>query len=117
VALSDKEKQVLEELERQLLGGKPKAKKEPELKPVAYARLLVLGSIMVLAGLGIMIYATSIHQTWLGVVAFILMLAGLYFVSQNWSSRALKAGRPKAKPAREDSKSYFEKLWDERNKG
>ena len=110
-------KQVLEELERQLLGSKPKAKKEPELRPVQYARLLILGSIMILSGLGFMIYATTIHQTLLGVLSFILMLTGLYFVSQNWSSRALKAGRPKAKPTKENNKSYFEKLWDERNKG
>ena len=118
MSLSDKEKQVLEELERQLTGGKPKPKAKTEKEPVRsenYARLLVLGSLLVVVGLGIMIFSTSSHLIWLGVLAFLFMLFGLYLVSQNWSSRAIKAQKTAKKPVK-SSESLLQRLWDERNK-
>ncbi|NBR54393.1 MAG: DUF3040 domain-containing protein [Micrococcales bacterium] len=119
VSLSDKERQVLEELERQLTGAKPKAKGKPEQassRPANYALLLVLGSLLAVFGLGIMIFSTSSHQIWLGVFAFLFMLVGLYLVSQNWSSKAIKNGQPSKKP-KDSRESLLQKLWDERNNG
>lgn len=117
MGLSDKEREVLEELERQLNGGKPKPKPKAaatQVSAVGYRRLLVLGSLLVVAGLAIMISATSIHAVWLGVVAFLVMLAGLYLVSQNWSSRAIKAAKKPAKSTKTKGK-FFENLWIDRN--
>ena len=115
MGLSDKEREVLEELERQLNGGKPKPKAATtQVSAVGYRRLLVVGSLLVVGGLGIMISATSIHAVWLGVVAFLVMLAGLYLVSQNWSSRAIKAAKKPAKSTKPKGK-FFENLWIDRN--
>lgn len=116
MALSDKEKQVLDELERQLGGAKAK-KTEPEaVRPLHFARLLVLGSLLFVIGLSVMIFATSIHQIWLGLLAFLIMLAGLYLVSQNWSAKAIKAGKPGPKTGKA-GENFFQKRWDERNRG
>ena len=119
MSLSDKERQVLEELERQLTGAKPKAKAKVEqapTRPANYARLLVLGALLAVFGLGIMVFSTSSHQIWLGVVAFLFMLIGLYLVSQNWSTKAIKAGKTAKKPSN-SGESLLQKLWDERNNG
>jgi hypothetical protein len=122
MGLSEQEQKVLDELERQLTGGKeskPKAEKAP-VAPVNYARLLVLGSILIVIGLGLIIFATSSHVIWFGVVAFIAMLSGLYLVSQNWSSRAIRASKEakdKSKSSNKSFGSFFEDRWDQRNEG
>jgi glucose uptake protein GlcU len=115
LGLSDKEREVLEELERQLTGGTTKAKPEQPISRVQYARLLVIGSLLVVFGLVLLVFSTTIQAVWLGVLAFILMLAGLFFVSQNWSSKALKSEKIESKP-KQNRESYFQKRWDERNK-
>jgi len=111
VGLSEQEQKVLEELERQLTGGsKPKAKTtEVTPKPTKYARLLVLGSILVVMGLGLMLFATSLHLVWFGVVAFVTMLLGLYLVSQNWSSKAIRVAKSasEGKKGRKDPWQLF----------
>ncbi|MFN4847843.1 MAG: DUF3040 domain-containing protein [Rhodoluna sp.] len=115
LGLSDKEREVLEQLERQLSGGTSKAKPEKPVSRVQYARLLVIGSLLGVAGFALLVFSTTIQAVWLGVVAFLMMLAGLFFVSQNWSSKALKTGKvePKTKP-KDDN--FFQRRWDERNK-
>jgi hypothetical protein len=122
VGLSEQEQKVLEELERQLTGSKePKAKvsASPET-PTKYARMLVLGSTLVIIGLALMIFATSAHVIWFGVIAFMAMLIGLYLVSQNWSSRAIrvaKSASDKSKQTNKSSGSFFQDRWDQRNEG
>lgn len=122
MGLSEQEQKVLEELERQLTGSK-----EPKVKvaatsetPTKYAKLLVLGSTLVIIGLGLMIFATSVHLVWFGVIAFMTMLFGLYLVSQNWSSRAIRAAKAasdKSKRTNKPSGSFFQDRWDQRNEG
>ena len=80
MGLSEKEQKVLDELERQLTGGKPE-KPKAEQKPATrqkYARLLVAGSLLEVIGLSVLGIATSTHRVGLGVIAFLLRLAGLY---------------------------------------
>ncbi len=114
MGLSDKERQVLEELERQLSGGTTKAKPEKSMDRLQYARLLVVGALLGVFGLGLLVFSTTIQAVWLGVLAFVLMLTGLYFVSQNWSTKALKASKTQPQ-AKEKPESFFQKRWDERN--
>lgn len=115
MGLSDKEREVLEELERQLTGGTAKLKAEQPVSRLQYARLLVIGSLLGVAGLGILVFSTTIQAVWLGVVAFLMMLTGLFFVSQNWSSKALKTGKVEPKTKSRDE-SFFQRRWDERNR-
>lgn len=121
MGLSENEQKVLDELERQLNGGKTAAKemKTPEIPgKVKYGRLLVLGSVLVVLGLGIMIFATTIQQVILGVLAFLTMLTGLYLVSQNWTSKAFRESQPAKTPKtgpKPGTPGYFQNRWDQRN--
>ena len=121
MGLSENEQKVLDELERQLNGGKPvaKEKKTPELSgKVKYGRLLVLGSVLVVFGLGLMIFATSIQQVTVGILAFLTMLTGLYLVSQNWTSKAFRESQPTKTPKtgpKPGTSGYFQNRWDQRN--
>jgi len=114
MGLSDKEQQVLEELERQLTGGKKPVKEAKPEAPVHYSRLLVSGSLLVVIGLSVLIFATTIHLTWLGVLAFLIMLSGLYLVSQKWSSKSIKATKNKASKPK-SKENPFEKRWNQRD--
>ena len=120
MGLSEKEQKVLEELERQLTGGKPAPKQKLEQVDgkVKYGRLLVLGSVLVFLGLGIMLFAISSQMVIVGVLAFLTMLTGLYLVSQNWTSKAFRASQPKPDPKpgqKPGTTGYFQNRWDQRN--
>jgi ABC-type multidrug transport system fused ATPase/permease subunit len=122
LGLSESEQKVLEELERQLTGGKPAPKQKAAQVDgkVKYGRLLVLGSVLVFVGLGIMLFAISTQMVFVGVLAFLTMLTGLYLVSQNWTSKAVRASQPKPdpKPSQKPGTSgYFQNRWDQRNGG
>ena len=122
MGLSESEQKVLEELERQLTGGKPAPKQKAAQfdGKVKYGRLLVLGSVLVFLGLGIMLFAISTQMVFVGVLAFLTMLTGLYLVSQNWTSKAVRASQPKPDPKpsqKPGTSSYFQNRWDQRNGG
>ena len=121
VGLSENEQKVLEELERQLTGGKP-APKETKANQVdgkvKYGRLLVLGSLLVVVGLALMVFSITIQQVIVGVLSFLTMLTGLYLVSQNWTSKAFRESQPKPAPKtgpKFGSSDYFQNRWDQRN--
>jgi hypothetical protein len=111
LGLSENEQKVLDELERQLNGGKPVAKETKATQvdgKVKYGRLLVLGSV----------FATTVQQVVLGVLAFLTMLTGLYLVSQNWTSKAFRESQPKQTPKtgpKPGTSGYFQNRWDQRN--
>jgi hypothetical protein len=121
LGLSENEQKVLDELERQLNGGKPVAKEAKATQvdgKVKYGRLLVLGSVLVVFGLGLMVFATTVQQVVLGVLAFLTMLTGLYLVSQNWTSKAFRESQPKQTPKtgpKPGTSGYFQNRWDQRN--
>lgn len=121
MGLSENEQRVLDELERQLNGGKPAAKPKPSSKvdgKVKYGRLLVLGSVLVVLGLALMLFAITIQQVAVGVAAFVTMLAGLYLVSQNWTNKAFRESQTKPAPKtgqKPGSSGYFQNRWDQRN--
>ena len=122
MGLSENEQKVLDELERQLTGGKADAKPKQVSQVdgrVKYGRLMVIGSLLVVAGLALMVFAITVQQVLLGVGSFIAMLAGLYLVSQNWTTKAFREintkNPPKTAP-KQGSSGFFQSRWDERNK-
>jgi undecaprenyl pyrophosphate phosphatase UppP len=122
MALSHEEQKILDELEKSL--GKPSrssARLNAKAEPVArtnFALELVVGSLLAMAAIVLLVVASATHLVFIGVVAFVLMLAGLYLVSQNWSNRALRAKR-EPKPRKSDTdlpnKGFFQERWDQRN--
>lgn len=122
MGLSENEQKVLDELERQLTGGKPEAKAKsatPVDGRVKYGRLMVIGSLLVVAGLALMVFAITAHQVLLGVASFLAMLTGLYLVSQNWTTKAYREINAKSTPKsgpKQSPTGFFQARWDERNK-
>lgn len=124
MALSDREKKVLEELERGLYADDAEfaqrvqavADKKPKSQPGSAgnpAAKLVAGSVIAVAGLSVLILAVVIQVVAIGVVGFLIMLAGLVLASSNWSNSTLSA-KPSPKPTKKTSGNFFEDRWNRR---
>lgn len=123
MALSDREKKVLEELERglyaddaefaqrvkQVTAKRPKAPRETSGNPAAK---LVAGSVVAISGLSVLILAVVVQVTLIGVVGFLIMLAGLVLGSSNWSNSSLSSKPAKGKTAK--ASNIFEERWNRR---
>lgn len=121
MGLSENEQKVLDELERQLNAGKPtpKPKTAPVTGKVKYGRLLVLGSVLFVVGLGLMVAAVSLQMVIIGVGAFLTMLFGLYLFSQNWTTKAFREIQGKPTPranSKPEDGGFFQNRWDQRNR-
>ncbi|MGO1284275.1 MAG: DUF3040 domain-containing protein [Brachybacterium sp.] len=81
--LSEHEQKMLDEMERQLFADDPRlarafAPKAPPRRNGNGRRILIgLGAVVV--GLGVLVLAVSLPAVWLGVIAFIGMLAGAVY--------------------------------------
>lgn len=110
MALSDREQKLLEEMERNLYQSEADVvstdnSSRSKLTP---ARLLV-GTLIVVLGFGVLLVTVVSKIIWLGIVAFALMVFGI-----TWALRRTKADVTKvASPSR-----FSERLterWDRRN--
>jgi len=133
VALSDYEKQVLEQMEAELRRADPdlastmSAKARPSDAPAAPGRLnprrLAAGSVLALAGLGVVLAGVSVGQiVWaiaLGVVGFAMMVGGVLLAlhTDPGQGRAQTPGA-NGKPQKPKGWSAFmsgqERRWDRR---
>jgi undecaprenyl pyrophosphate phosphatase UppP len=121
MALSNEEQKILDELEKSLgkasRSSEKLSAKTPKQK-TNFALELVVGSLLAVAAIVLLVVASATHLVFIGIIAFVLMLGGLYLVSQNWSSRALRANRePKSRNSASDlpNKGFFQERWDQRN--
>lgn len=83
--LSENEQRILDELEKQLRADDPTLAttfSEPA-RPALNTRRLIVGGIAIVVGLGLLIFAVSLPAIWLGVLAFLLMVAGAVFAISN----------------------------------
>lgn len=76
--LSDHEQKLLDEMERQLFADDPRLARafHESTRPRRDRRRILLGVIGVVAGLALLVLAVAIDAIWLGVLAFLLMVAG-----------------------------------------
>ncbi len=121
MALSNEEQKILDELEKSLgkasRSSEKLSAKTPKQK-TNFALELVVGSLLAVAAIVLLVVASATHLVFIGIIAFVLMLGGLYLVSQNWSSSALRANRePKSRNSVSDlpNKGFFQERWDQRN--
>lgn len=127
MALSEREKELLAQLEQQLnddpafvstMTG-PQATVTSGITPSP--RHLVLGALGAVIGLGIIIAGVASKLIFVGVLGFLLASAGLYYATtapRGATNRATqKKGRPK--PAKEASSFMkgLEDKWDKRQGG
>jgi hypothetical protein len=103
--LSDREQQILQEIERHLYEQDPKFAHGVAAKTLrsASARNFRWGILLFLAGLGALVAFFATIQVWWGVVAFLLMLGGATMAYHHGRKlgaeplRALRSGTSLAK--------------------
>ena len=93
--LSEHEQKMLDEMERQLFADDPRLARAfaPKPPPRRSGRRILIGLGAVVVGLGVLVLAVSMPAIWLGVIAFIGMLAGaVYAVTGSGSSSSGSSG-------------------------
>lgn len=121
MALSEHEQRLLDEMERRLYQS------EADLLPASTGvprrfnyRSLVLGSLLALAGIGLLIGGAAMQQLWLGLLGFGAMLGGVLVM---FSKRTEVEQDPLSSSARQQAASKesladrMERRWDERMGG
>ena len=113
--LSEYAQRVLAQMERQLSSDDPKLAQTFSGGPRRTSRV-VLGCVIVLAGLGMLVGGAAQHMTWLGILGFLAMFGGVLFaLSREARSTApgasASAGAP---PVKAGSKSSFMTKLDDR---
>ncbi|EWS81247.1 DUF3040 domain-containing protein [Brachybacterium phenoliresistens] len=120
--LSEHEQKMLDEMERQLFADDPRLARtfQASTRPRRSRRRLVLGLVGAVLGLGALVLAVLLPAIWLGVLGFLLMLAGtLYAVT---APPAEPGSAPGAAPAtgqgpdrhRGDFMRRMEERWEKR---
>jgi hypothetical protein len=121
--LSEQEQRLLEEMERSLYQNDSDfvARVTRRAGRPTYTSI-TLGVLGALAGVAIIIVGLVIREPWIGIVGFVLMLAGsLWALRPGLSVRGPGAGQvPKAKSAGapRGSSSFMDRMndrWDKRN--
>jgi F0F1-type ATP synthase assembly protein I len=118
VSLSEEERRVLDEMERQLRASSSDIVTVPVSRRVN-AAAAVSGVIVVVAGIGVLLAGIVLGLTPLGVVGFVAMVAGVLLAMKRDNSAPTqpKANRPNTTPSSSTSSSRIEDRWDKRMGG
>lgn len=127
MALSEREKELLAQLEKQLnddpafastMTG-PQEIVSPALTPSP--RHLVLGALGAVVGLGVIIAGVASKLIIVGVLGFLIASAGVYFATTAPRTSSPKAGKGASAPRPSKGSSSFmkglEEKWDKRQGG
>ncbi|WP_394214506.1 DUF3040 domain-containing protein [Brachybacterium vulturis] len=126
--LSEHEQRMLDEMERQLFADDPRLARAfaPKTPPRRNGRRILIGLGAVVVGLMVLVLAVSLPAIWLGVIAFIGMLAGaVYAITGSGSSSEGKGtaggegggGSGPAAPGGDDGGTFMRKMeerWEKR---
>lgn len=114
MGLSEYDKKVLEQLERDLLGADDSLSRKlnpTKVKPTNSAGKLIAGALVAVMGMSLLVFGAISQLVAFGVLGFIVALGGLWVASANPVGRGqTKTSPPKAKSAG----SFFENRWDQR---
>ncbi|MFJ4158361.1 DUF3040 domain-containing protein [Microbacterium testaceum] len=123
--LSEQEQRLLDEMERHLMSNDTDVVSAPS-RALSY-RNIVLGSILVLAGLGALVAGVSIGFNTgfvgiaVGVLGFLLMVGGVIFaVTPTRGAVPAAPAAAKPRPARASGSSFMDRMnerWDRRHDG
>jgi hypothetical protein len=111
LSLSDREKQVLEQLERDLYATD--AKFANRIASPKSLKALVGGAALSLVGISIIVFAVIVQVFWFGLLGFATLLAGLVVASSNWMSQSDSEQASKKSPKTQRT-NYFQERWDKR---
>ena len=129
MALSEREQELLAQLEKQLNDDPAFASTmtgpQPLVAPAVTSspRNLVIGALVAVVGLGVIIAGVSTKIILLGVLGFVLAAAGVYFATTAPKGAKAAGGGASAHPAPSKTKGSsrfmqnLENKWDERQGG
>jgi uncharacterized short protein YbdD (DUF466 family) len=112
VGLSDYDKKVLEQLERDLIGGDDAFARKinpGQPKPTNSASKLIAGALVAVIGMSLLVFSAIAHLIAFGVLGFLVALTGLLVASANPVGR-----QPSRSKKPKTSGSFFENRWDQR---
>ena len=117
VGLSEYDKKVLEQLERDLTGSddsfaRKMSAKNP--KPVNSGAKLIAGALVALAGMSILIFGAVAHLVVFGVIGFVIALGGILVASANPVGREGSKSGSRAGDRAKTAGSFFENRWEKR---
>jgi Protein of unknown function (DUF3040) len=121
--LSEHEQKMLDEMERQLFADDPRLARAfaPKKSSRRSGRRIAIGLGGVVVGLGILVLAVSLPAVWLGVIAFLGMLAGAVYAvtapgpaTQDGSSGPDGGEGPGPSTPRDDDGGTFMRKMEER---
>ena len=118
MGLSEKEQQLLDELERGLYASDSSLAHKLGKPGARSPRLIIAGASLAVIGLSLLVVAVILQFALFGVAGFLVMLAGLFLATASNSGLEKPAANPSAKPAsasiKTDRKGFFEDRWDKR---
>lgn len=125
MGLSEREQQLLDDMERRLYQSEADVMQTPASGSGRRFNLrsLVLGILIVLAGVGLLIGGVAAQQLWLGLIGFVAMLGGavLAFTKTEASSMvpgdSTGAGKASRGDAGESLSDRMSRRWDQRMDG
>ena len=118
MGLSDKEQQLLDELERGLYASDANLAHKLGKPGARSPKRIIAGGALAVIGLSLLVVAVILQFALFGVAGFLVMLAGLFLATssnpslQAPAAKSAAAGKPAAPNA--DRKSFFEDRWDKR---
>lgn len=120
MALSDREQELLDQLEQQLKEDPAFSRQMPAssdqadtLSSAFSGRNLVLGSLLLLLGLGVVLLGVANKLIWLGLVGFLVAGGGIYYATL----RSAQVSPPSSSAKSAGPSGFMRKLedrWDER---
>jgi hypothetical protein len=110
MGLSEREQRLLEEMERELLEGDAEFASRLRTTGSASSSKLILGVVMLLAGLSLLVFAVILQVPFFGVAAFAVMFIGLVIASSNLKVPEL----PNITANQDGGGNFFESRWDKR---
>jgi hypothetical protein len=119
--LSEQEQRLLDEMERHLMRNDADVVSAPTDGRTLSYRNIVYGTILVLVGLGGLIVGVSTQLIVVGVIGFIVMLAGVILAvtpTRGLLRAPIDTDAPARKPA--SSPSFMDRMndrWDKRQEG
>ena len=116
--LSEYEQRVLAQMERQLSSDDPKLAQSLSSAPRRTSRVL-LGSVVVAAGLAVLVLSLAQSMSWLGIIGFLVMFGGVLLALSRGTAPAMAdpaAGGTSANPvpAKSAFMSRLDERWDKR---
>lgn len=123
MALSEREQRLLDEMERSFYQSEADVvSTSPGAPRRMNYRMLLLGSVTALIGVGVLVGGVAAQQLWLGLIGFAVMLGGalLIFSRRAGEDAATSAETDPAGaggPAKESLSERMERRWDERMEG